>query len=131
MIGLDTNILIRYLINDDPKQAAVAKKFIETKARTEKFFINHIVLCELVWVLLGSYKLSKNQVLDTLEKILSTEEFEVENSQQAWEALSDYRESGADFSDCLIGRINRAAGCSTSISFDKSVKTLKSFEILS
>ncbi len=127
MIGIDTNVLIRYLVGDDRKQSERASALLESHS---KVYINQIVLCEMVWVLIGAYKFSKNAVIDTLEKILMTEAFEIETQQEIWDALSDYKTSPADFADCLIGRKNKANGCSSTFSFDKDLKTNRYFTLM-
>lgn len=127
MIGIDTNVLIRYLVGDDRKQSERASALLESHS---KVYINQIVLCEMVWVLIGAYKFSKNAVIDTLEKILMTEAFEIETQQEIWDALSDYKISPADFADCLIGRKNKANGCSSTFSFDKDLKTNRYFTLM-
>ncbi len=107
MTGLDTNVLVRYLLRDEPAQAARAAREHE---RDERFLISSVVLWELVWVLEAGYGLARTEIGATLEKILATAQFEVEGKDLALAALDDFRRSGADFSDCLVGRRNRAAG---------------------
>ena len=126
MKGLDTNVLVRYLVQDDPEQSRKAAHYIESN----QSFINDVVLCELVWVLESAYGYRKHEIADTLEKILLTSEFEIENRDLAWAALGDYRNSKTDFSDCLVGRKNAEAGCEETLSFDKSVKGLRGFKLL-
>jgi predicted nucleic-acid-binding protein len=125
--GLDTNVLLRYLLRDDPGQAARAGREIE---RGERFLIDAIVLCEVVWVLEAGYGLSRRDVAATLERLLATAQFEIESKDLAIAALDDFRRSTADFSDCLIGRRNRAAGAEETVTFDRSLKGLPGFRIL-
>jgi predicted nucleic-acid-binding protein len=125
--GLDTNVLLRYLLRDDPGQAARAGREIE---RGERFLIDAIVLCEVVWVLEAGYGLSRRDVAATLERLLATAQFEIESKDLAIAALDDFRRSAADFSDCLIGRRNRAAGAEETVTFDRSLKGLPGFRIL-
>lgn len=126
MKGLDTNVLVRYLVQDEPEQARQAARYIESGAS----YVNVIVLCELVWVLESAYGFAKSVVAETIEKILATAEFEIEKRELAWRALNDYRASKADFADCLIVRHNSAAGCTETGTFDKGVKMLKGFRLL-
>ncbi|HEY3129264.1 MAG TPA: PIN domain-containing protein, partial [Acidobacteriota bacterium] len=78
MIGLDTNVLVRYLVQDEPRQSARARAFIVGAAlRKESFFVNSIFLCELVWVLQSKYRYSKEVICDVLEKLLLAEQFEI------------------------------------------------------
>ncbi len=119
MIGLDTNILVRYITQDDPEQAAQASRLIETRCTaTSPGRVAHIVLCELVWVLRRAYGYSKPQVVSVLDQILVTAELAIENEELAFHALDAYRLGPADFSDYLLALSNRAAGCETTYSFD-------------
>ncbi len=127
MIGLDTNVLVRYLLRDDPVQAARAERELE---RNERFLIDSIVLCELVWVLETGYGFSRTEIAAALERILATAQFEIESKDLALAALDDFRRSAADFSDCLIGRRNRAAGVPETVTFDRSLKGLEGFRLL-
>ncbi len=122
MIGLDTNVLVRFLTGDDPKQSEIASEWIRVAvAKEEKLFLNRIVLCELVWVLSGSYGFPKSRIVETLEELLSTDHLIVEDHGVAFAALEDYASSNADFADCLIGRGNSASGCSATLTFDKKL----------
>ncbi|MBI1865127.1 MAG: type II toxin-antitoxin system VapC family toxin, partial [Nitrospirae bacterium] len=109
MRGLDTNVLVRYLVQDDPGQAVRAARYIRNAMQAnETCFINSIVLCELVWVLDAAYEFPKNVIVDVLEKLFMTRQIEIENKDIAWAALGDYRTGKAGFADCLIGRRNMA-----------------------
>jgi predicted nucleic-acid-binding protein len=120
MIGLDTNVLVRYVTQDDPAQAEQATRLIETRCTTANpGRVAHIVLCELVWVLTRAYGYSKGQVVSVLEQILVTAELAVEDEGLAFQALDAYRAGGADFSYYLLVLGNRAAGCETTYSFDR------------
>jgi predicted nucleic-acid-binding protein len=125
--GLDTNVLLRYLLRDDPGQAARADRELE---RDERFLVDAIVLCELVWVLEAGYGLSRTAIAAALEQVLSTAQFEIEGKDTASAALDDFRRSAADFSDCLIGRRNRAAGAAHTVTFDRSLRALPAFRLL-
>ena len=131
MNGLDTNVLVRYLVEDDPVQSRRSAELIEEAAAAgDKLFLSCIVLCELVWVLEDCYGAAKTEVLEVLDKILATAQFEVEHKACARSALEDSRAERAGFSDCLVGRVNRALGCQTTFSFDKAAKTLTTFSLL-
>jgi predicted nucleic-acid-binding protein len=131
MKALDTNVLVRYLVQDDPNQSRRATLFIERAAAGgERLLIDAIVLCELAWVLDAAYGYPKANLADAVEAILLTAQFEVDEKDTAWAALADYRNSRADFADCLIGRVNQSRGCDTTVTFDKSLKTLPAFEML-
>ena len=127
MTGVDTNVLVRYIVRDEPTQAARASRELE---RGERFLVGSIVLCELVWVLETGYGFSRRDVAVTLERILATAQFEIEAKDLALGALDDFRRSTADFSDCLLGRRNRAAGAAETVTFDRSLKGLQGFRLL-
>lgn len=104
MIGIDTNILVRYITQDDNTQSLLATNFIEDYCSTgNKIFINHIILCELVWVLKGCYKLSKQKLINVVEHILRISQFGIESPQIIWQALRDYQKGSADFADYVVG----------------------------
>jgi len=129
--GLDTNVLVRHLVQDDVQQAAVASRYIDRHCSADdRCFINDIVLCELVWVLESAYDLGKEVVGDVLEKLMMTSEFDIESRNIAAAALRDYRASKADFADCLIGRKSASLGCTETATFDKALKSLDSFKQL-
>jgi predicted nucleic-acid-binding protein len=126
--GLDTNVLPRLLLRDDPTQAVAADAFVEAACTAETpRLINRIVLVETAWVLDSGYGHARPQTATILENILRTEVFAVENAPEAWAALQDYREGRVDFADCLIGRINRARGCEETATFDKAAAALDGF----
>ncbi len=119
MIGIDTNVLVRYLAQDDPEQSALATRFIEDTLSVEnKGFIAAVSLCETIWVLLRAYKQPKENLLKVIRGILEAEVFEVENRDCAWRAFFDYDEGDADFSDYLIAETGKANGASATASFD-------------
>lgn len=131
MIGLDTNILVRYLVMDDKKQAEKASRYIESAADSgEQCFINVIVFCELIWVLESAYGYRKNEIADACENILVTKQFEFESKDLLRSALSEYRSGKADFADYLIGKVNKAKGCNHTISFDRSLGNQDDFIVL-
>ena len=131
MNGLDTNILVRHLVQDDPVQSKKASQFILTTCTREApGVINRIVLCELVWVLESAYDYPRRQIADVLEKVLMTSQFWVEDLSLAWVALRAYRDGPADFSDYFLARLNRELGCSRTVTFDKQAGKAEGFELL-
>ena len=131
MKALDTNILARYLRDDDPAQSRRAAHFIQQAVRqNEPLFVNHVVLCELVWILSSVYEHRKEELVNMIEAVLLTGQFQLEDKSSIELALEDYKKSKADFSDCLIGRRNRASGCKTTLSFDRRLKSLETFEVI-
>ncbi len=133
MIGLDTNVIVRYLTQDDHHQAALANKIIsKSTAEGQLLWISLITLCETVWVLERAYKISKEEIVNILHLLLQTQELVFENHNVVWHALNDYKTcNSAGFSDCLIGRQNHANDCFYTYTFDKeAVKELGTFQLL-
>jgi predicted nucleic-acid-binding protein len=129
--GLDTNVLVRYLAQDDPKQSERADAFINTVvARRERCFISAVVLCELTWVLRYAYKVSKSDVLMTLERLLNTNQFEIGDRDHVRHALAAYRTGRADFADYLIGALAHDAGCDATATFDRRLRGDTAFQVL-
>ena len=130
MIGIDTNVLVRYLVQDDPEQAARATRFIVHGCSSdEPCLINRVVLCELVWVLEGAYRYGRGKVSEALEGILRTAQLKVEDHQEAWTALRQYR-AGSDFADALIAVVNQREGCEHTVTFDRKAARLAGFVAL-
>jgi predicted nucleic-acid-binding protein len=120
VIGLDTNVLVRYLVQDDPLQGAAAADVIESRCTSETpGRVDHVVLCELVWVLETAYGYSRELVGNVVRQVLGTAELLVESPDLAWAALRAYESGPADLADYLIGQRNRAAGCETTLTFDR------------
>lgn len=131
MIGLDTNIVVRYLVADDAHQLAAVDQLIdEALARGELLHLNNIVLCETVWVLESVYRYAKSEVIGALEAILATSQFSISSRETVQEALELYREGKADFSDFLIGGVNQGSGCRFSVTFEKALKNAAAFRRL-
>ena len=131
MIALDTNVLVRYIVQDDPNQAARASRFIDKSISTDnKAFIAVIVLCELVWVLESRYRFSRSQVAAVIEKLLAAGEFMVEARKSVIIAHHHYQVSGADFVDCLLGLLAQDVGCKTVVTFDKKASRLMTHTFL-
>ncbi len=131
MIGIDTNVLVRYLTQDDPAQARKATHVIETAAEQgELLYITSIVLCELIWVLEDAYGYHRHDMQTVLERILRTAQFRFDNKEHLWQALHDYRAGRADFSDYLIGRLGTHAGCQETVTFDKALRASPHFRLL-
>jgi len=129
LIGLDTNVLVRYLTQDDAAQAARSAKVID-QAAAAGLFISSIVVCELVWVLEDAYRQNRAQIAQVLERILQTAQFTFENKDLLWQSLDEYRNGKADLSDYLLGRIAQSAGCSHTVTFDGALKGSSLFRLL-
>ncbi|MFO1216957.1 MAG: type II toxin-antitoxin system VapC family toxin [Burkholderiaceae bacterium] len=118
MTGLDTNVLVRYVMQDDPRQSPRATRLIESLSAEEPGFVPVVTLMELVWVLSGSYGLARAQVATVLETVLRSKELVVDRADLVTQALVRFGSGGADFADALIERIAAAAGCSATVTFD-------------
>ncbi len=131
MIGLDTNILIRYLTQDDPEQSKKATREIEKRLNAgDEFFIADIVLCELVWVLESAYGYDRQEIFPVLERILRTKQFHFQNKDLLWKSFSDYQNKKGDFADHLIGRVGHNSGCREILTFDAGLKNHPIFRVL-
>ena len=120
MIGLDTNVLVRYIAQDDPKQSAKATKLIESLTTDAPGYVGVVSVVELVWVLTGCYASTKNEICDVLETLLRTREIVVAQSDTVWKAIHLFKGGKADFADCLIERSAAEAGCSHTATFDRN-----------
>ena len=130
MKALDTNILARYLRDDDPSQSAKAARLMQRAiSQREPLFINHVVLCELTWVLTSVYGHPKDSIVDMVDTLLAAEYLHFEDRDSVQSALEDYKHSKADFADCLIGRRNIELGCESTLTFDRVARTLKTFQV--
>lgn len=118
MTGLDTNVLVRYIMQDDIKQSAKATKLIESLSSDNVGYITMVSVIELYWVLTSSYALTEEQFAQVLEMILRTRQFLVERADQVMRALRIFGEGRADFADCLIERSASSAGCNMTMTFD-------------
>jgi predicted nucleic-acid-binding protein len=128
VVGLDTNVLVRYLTRDDESQWQQASEVIESG---QLCFIANIVLCELVWVLRGNpYKFGREEILSALEMMLQSPAFEFENRSAVYQALQRSKQGRADFSDYLIGAIATHAGCQETVTFDRKLKGERGFRCL-
>ncbi len=131
MIGLDTNVLVRYLAQDDAIQSPRATQIIEHQL-TEEWpgFISLVTMVETVWVLHRVYGLSNNEVAEAVERILQADTLLVQNEQETFTAMMALKLGAGSFSDALIGALGAWAGCKVALTFDKKVKRLKQFQVL-
>jgi len=132
VIGLDTNVLVRYITQDEPEQSTRATRLIETHCTAEQpGHITLVVLCELVWVLCGAYRYDKGQVLPVLEAICHSAEFVIEREDVAHQALADWRGGSADFADYVIVSVNHADGCDRTFTLDRRLSVHERARLLS
>ncbi len=132
MIGLDTNVLVRFITRDHTRQAETARMlFRQAEDRGERLHISPVVLCELVWVLGGrSYRFDRHSIAATIERLLEVSLFEVQERDIVRRALGSYRKGRGDFADFLIGEQNRAAGCTDTATFDARLSSSDLFTVI-
>lgn len=128
MIGVDTNILVRFLTRDDEKQfRKTYQLFVERK---DSFMISYPTLVELIWVLSTRYSYSKKELIFILQELKSTKNFYFPDRNTVEKAIASYKKNSADFADCLIGILNSESNCETTYTFDKAASNLTSFTLL-
>ena len=119
MIGLDTNVLVRYIMQDEAKQARQAATLIESLTPERPGFIAVVALVELVWVLESVYALTRAQIVQALQTLLSIEVWTIEQSIAVSSALRGYANGKAEFADRIIERVSANAGCECTMTFDR------------
>ena len=131
MIALDTNVLLRYIVRDDTRQAAAATKLIESSCRPESpGVIALVVMCEMVWVLESGYRYRRDQVAGILRKVLGSQDLRVERSDLAWQALNRYEAGPADFADYVIGLCGKEEKAEATWTFDRRTAESTLFKVL-
>ncbi len=131
MPGLDTNVLARWIVDDDPRQAKrVQRLFEEAQEQRSSVFVPSTVMLELEWVLRSCYKFDKPTVLGAFNALLETQELEFQDEPALERALSFYRQSSADFADCLHAGQCGSAGRIPMITFDDTAARLPGAELL-
>jgi predicted nucleic-acid-binding protein len=120
MIGLDTNIIVRYLTHDDPAQTTAAVRVIDSLSPDSPGFLSLIVIAELVWVLEAAYRFKKSEIEHVLETLLRSKELVIERAEIVAQALRKFSASHANFADCLIERCGYAAECQYTVTFDRN-----------
>jgi predicted nucleic-acid-binding protein len=119
MLGLDTNVLVRFLVRDHETQFERARQLIKREVGgQEKVLISLLVLLETEWVLRSRYSLQKTQIMGAISGLLDSAELELEDEPTIEEALYLWKDSAADFADCLIGAHHRRLGCRATATFD-------------
>ena len=130
MIGLDTNILVRYLAQDDPIQSPLATDIIESRlSQGNPGFISIVAMVETVWVLDRAYGLADREIAAALERMLQADTLVVENEQEVFTATIALKEGSGSFADALIGALGARAGCSSTLTFDRTPLRLPGFEL--
>ena len=131
MIGLDTNVVVRYLTHDDSGQTAAAVRVMDSLSADVPGFLSLIVIVELVWVLEVSYRFKKSEIERVLETLLRSKELVIERAEVVFQALRKFSVSRADFADCLIERCGHAAECQYTVTFDRNAAGAAGMKLLS
>jgi predicted nucleic-acid-binding protein len=131
VIGLDTNILVRLITDDDAARAAAAQRFIETECGPERpGFLNMVVLCELAWTLDRRYSFGRNAIADTIEALIGAPWLRVQRDDLIWKASKIYRDARCDFADVVISLLNEESGCAVTATFDRKAAGLDTFRLI-
>ncbi len=128
MLGIDTNVLVRFLVQDDEAQFEKARKLIKREvAAGRRVFVNQLILMETEWVLRSRYAVPKNQIIEAISGLLDATDVQFEDEPAIEEALFIWKDATADFADCLIGAKNRRMGCRVTATFDIRASKLPGF----
>lgn len=128
MLGVDTNILVRFLVRDDEDQFEKARKLIKREVAAGRcVFVSQLVILETEWVLRSRYSLPKNMLIETISGLLDATDVRFEDEPAIEEALFIWKDTTADFADCLIGAQNRRLGCRATVTFDAKASRLPGF----
>jgi predicted nucleic-acid-binding protein len=124
MLGVDTNVLVRYLTRDDQSQYEKARRMIDREvAKGEPVLVSLLVLLETEWVLRSRYEMAKADIVTALSALLDTADLTFEDEPSVETAVYSWKDSAAEFADCLIEARNRRLGCRATATFD--VRALK------
>lgn len=128
MLGIDTNVLVRFLVRDDQAQFERARRLIKREVSAgRRVFVNQLVIMETEWVLRSRYAVSKHQIIEALSGLLDAADVQFEDEPAMEQALFLWKDTAADFADCLIGATNLRLGCRATASFDAKASKLPGF----
>jgi predicted nucleic-acid-binding protein len=131
MIGLDANILVRHLAQDDPIQSPKATELIERRlTEADPGFVSIVAIAETVWVLERAYGVADHDIAAAIERVLQADVILVESEQEVFTAMIALKEGRGSFADALIGALGAKAGCSRTLTFDRKALRLADFELL-
>jgi predicted nucleic-acid-binding protein len=129
--GLDTNVVVRYLTQDDRAQSRKANAIIDAAlAGGDRVHLDTVVLCELVWVLRSAYRYDRKTVADVLGKLVEAAQISVDDRDRLLDAVGRYGRGTGDFADYVLALRNRAAGCDTTLTFDRAHRKEDLFTLL-
>ena len=130
MIGLDTNVLVRYLAQDDPIQSSQATEVIERRLTADNLgFVSIVAMAETVWVLDRAYGLTDREIAATVERLLQADTLVAENEQEVFSAMTSLKRGQGSFSDAIIATLGAKAGCSHTLTFDRKALRLPGFRL--
>ena len=130
MIGLDTNILVRYLTQDDPIQSPRAREIIERRLTEKKpGFVSIVAMIETVWVLERAYRLTPHEIVGAVERMLQIDVLVVENEQEVFTAMIALKDGQGTFADAVIAALGARMGCTCTLTFDRKALRLPGFEL--
>ena len=131
MIGLDTNVLIRYLTQDDPVQSGKATEILERRLTPKNpGFVSAVAMVETVWVLDRAYDLTAQEIAAAVERLLQVEVLAIENEQEVFTAMVALKQGRGSFADALIAGLGVRAGCTRTLTFDQRAMRLPGFELV-
>ena len=131
MIGVDTNVVLRLIVEDDAEQSRRAAKFVESHCTSDSpGFINRITLCETIWVLKSGHGYDRGKIAAAIKRITETVYFVVEDREHVQRALDRFERAAIDFADALVAEVNRAHGCDSTATFDRKAARLDGFVLV-
>lgn len=131
MIGLDTNVVLRYMLQDDPKQTPLVNRVVDRQlTKQNPGFVSLVVILEIVWVLRSVLKRTPPEIAAHLEQLLAAETLEVQNENQVFEAAFVLKHGTGEFEDALIGAMDAWQGCPHTLTFDRRALRLPHFRLV-
>ncbi len=131
MTGIDSNVLIRFIVRDDEDQFLKAQELlVQGSSSANPCYVCDIAIAEMIWVLTRRYRIPAATLIDFIKDLVAANNIVIESSEQLRRALDAWKSSGADLADCFIGELNKKAGCTKTVTFDKGASKLESFELL-
>ena len=131
MTGIDTNVLVRFLTNDDAAQSPLAQSLIDCFTSQKPGFISIIALVETVWVLADLYGHGRDGIALVVQNLLELEDINLQERDLIWRSLRLFLSSKADFSDCVVCLLGADSGCEVTVTFDRQAAKLPGFRLLS
>ena len=131
MIGLDTNVVVRYLAQDDPVQSPKATLIFERRlTEQEPGFISLVTMVETVWVLDTVYGLAAREIAQAVERMLQADTLVIQNEQEVFTAMVALKSGRGSFADALVGALGAWAGCGSTLTFDRKAGRIQGFEVV-